>query len=169
MKCGSFCQKCVVCQDRCSLMAVVSQDRFHCTTSKTLLTMAPGSHSCPCSCCVNATATHTGYTVSLVSLADSCIITQNGRATVDNPSPHFFFGSRSVYTYVQERDIIQTTAVPSPCFFFGSCRVYIYVKESKNFQKVTKTLVESSTVCLLASITSLCCGYLSPDAAFASS
>ncbi len=26
----SFCQNCVVCQDRWSLMAVVSQDRFHC-------------------------------------------------------------------------------------------------------------------------------------------
>ncbi len=31
LKCRSFCQKYVVCQDRRSLMAVVSQDRFHCT------------------------------------------------------------------------------------------------------------------------------------------
>ncbi len=29
LKCWSFCQKCVVSQDRWSLMAVVSQDRFH--------------------------------------------------------------------------------------------------------------------------------------------
>ncbi len=31
LKCKSFCQKCVVFQDRWSLMAVVSQDRFHCS------------------------------------------------------------------------------------------------------------------------------------------
>ncbi len=28
--CRSFCWKCMVCRDRWSLMAVVSQDRFHC-------------------------------------------------------------------------------------------------------------------------------------------
>ncbi len=31
LKCRSFCQSCVVCRDRWSLMAVVPQDRFHCT------------------------------------------------------------------------------------------------------------------------------------------
>ena len=31
LKCRSFCQKCAVCQDRWCLMAVVSQDRFHCS------------------------------------------------------------------------------------------------------------------------------------------
>ena len=31
LKCVTFCQKLVVLQDRWSLMAVVSQDRFHCT------------------------------------------------------------------------------------------------------------------------------------------
>ncbi len=30
LKCRSFCQKCVVFQDRWPFMAVVSQDRFHC-------------------------------------------------------------------------------------------------------------------------------------------
>ncbi len=30
LKCGTFCQEYVVLQDRWSLMAVVSQDRFHC-------------------------------------------------------------------------------------------------------------------------------------------
>ncbi len=30
LKCRSFCQKCVVCQDRWSIMAVISHDRFHC-------------------------------------------------------------------------------------------------------------------------------------------
>ncbi len=29
LKCKSFCQKCMICQHGCSLMAVVSQDRFH--------------------------------------------------------------------------------------------------------------------------------------------
>ncbi len=32
LKCRAFCQKCVVFQDRWSLMAAVSQDRFHCTS-----------------------------------------------------------------------------------------------------------------------------------------
>ncbi len=30
LKYRAFCQKCVVFEDRWSLMAVVSQDRFHC-------------------------------------------------------------------------------------------------------------------------------------------
>ncbi len=33
LKCRYFCQKSVVSQDRLSLMAVVSQDRFHCTNN----------------------------------------------------------------------------------------------------------------------------------------
>ncbi len=33
LKCRSFCPKCVVFQDRWSLMAVVSHDRFHCSRS----------------------------------------------------------------------------------------------------------------------------------------
>ncbi len=32
LKCRPFCQKYVVCQDRWSLRAVVSQERFHCTS-----------------------------------------------------------------------------------------------------------------------------------------
>ncbi len=31
LKCRSFCQNCIVCQDGWSLMAVLSQDGFHCT------------------------------------------------------------------------------------------------------------------------------------------
>ena len=33
LKCRSLCQNCVACQDRWSLMAVVSQDSFHCITA----------------------------------------------------------------------------------------------------------------------------------------
>ena len=31
LKCGTFCQEYMVLQDRLSLIAAVSQDRFHCT------------------------------------------------------------------------------------------------------------------------------------------
>ncbi len=37
LKCRTFCQKFVVFQDRWSPMAVVSQDRFHCSTIELLL------------------------------------------------------------------------------------------------------------------------------------
>ncbi len=35
IECGSFCRKCMVCQGRWSLMAVVSQDRFQCNLFST--------------------------------------------------------------------------------------------------------------------------------------
>ncbi len=41
LKCRSYCRKCVVCQDRWSLMAVVSQDRFHCTGNLKHYTISP--------------------------------------------------------------------------------------------------------------------------------
>ncbi len=44
LKCRSFCKKCVVCQDRWSLMAMVSEHSFHCIIKLSWKTTHPFCH-----------------------------------------------------------------------------------------------------------------------------